>query len=159
ETGFLAILPPTGSVSWIKQIHLGKVEQGEGGRANVTVAVDGAEVLAGSDKEGKPTNRVTTRLPKGTIVETTGQPVRVDNASWYPIVPPEGDLRWIPKSAVKASSLTALAPPPPYEHPTTSPFTVGGSGSEPPPKAAALPKELTEHRLWAQASQAEKNGD
>jgi hypothetical protein len=159
ETGFLAILPPTGSVSWIKQIHLGKVEPGEGGRANVTVAVDGAEVLAGSDKEGKPTNRVTARLPKGTIVETTGQTMRVDNATWYPIVPPEGDLRWIPKSAVKASSLTALAPPPPYERPTTSPFTVGGSGSEPPPKAPALPKELTEHRLWSQASQAEKNGD
>ncbi len=162
ETGFLAILPPPGSVSWIKEIHLGKVAPGEGGKANVTVAVDGAEVLAGSDKDNKPTNRVTIRLPKGTIVETTGPAVRIDNASWFPISPPEGDLRWIPKTALRAASLTALAPPPPYERPEKSPFTVAGGGGSnvgAKPSRPALPKELTDHRLWAQASQAEKSGD
>jgi hypothetical protein len=162
ETGFVAIQPPPGSVSWIKQIHLGKVEPGEGGKANVPVAVDGAEVLAGSDKESKPTNRVTVRLPKGTIVETTGPAVRVDNASWYPITPPDGDLRWIPKTALRSASLSALAPPPPYERPEKSPFTATGGG-RPDPAAksavAALPRVLTDHRLWAQASQAEKTND
>jgi hypothetical protein len=161
ETGFLAILPPPGSRSWIKQIHLGKVEPGDGGKANVAVAVDGAEVMAGlEEKEPKPTNRVTVRLPKGSIVETTGPAVRIDNASWYPIVPPEGDLRWIPKTAVRSASLTALAPPPPYERPEKSPFTVGGVGEAPPkPAVATLPRALTEHRLWSQASQAEKTGE
>src|SRR5262245_41342301 len=75
ETGFFAIIPPTGSMSWIKQIHLGKVEPGENGKANVPVAVEQAEVMAGADKDNKPTNRVTARLPKGTIVETTGPAV------------------------------------------------------------------------------------
>ena len=113
QTGFVAIQPPPGSVSWIKQIHLARVEAAENGKANVPVAVEGAEVMAGTDPSGKPTNRVTVRLPKGTIVETVGPALRVDNASWYPITPPEGDLRWIPKSALRAASLTAVAPPPP----------------------------------------------
>jgi hypothetical protein len=164
ETGFYAILPPAGSVSWIKQIHLGKLEHGDGGKANVPVAVEGAEVMAGSTKEAGPTNRITARLPKGTIVEVVGPAMRVDKtSSWYPITPPEGDLRWIPKSALRAASLTALAPPAPYVKPDTPPFTVIGSGGKPDGSArtaaAALPKVLTDHRLWAQASQAEKNGD
>jgi hypothetical protein len=161
ETGFLAIQPPPGSVSWIRQIHLGKVEPGENGKANVPVAVEAAEVMAGTDSSGKPTNRVTVRLPKGTIVETVGPALRVDNASWLPITPPEGDLRWIPKSALRAASLTALAPPPPYR-PEAPAFTVseGSKGDAiARPAVGTLPKVLTEHRLWADASAAEKGGE
>ena len=161
ETGFVAILPPAGSVSWIKQIHLAKVESGESGKANVPVAIEGAEVMAGTDQSGRPTNRVTVRLPKGTIVETVGPALRVDNASWYPITPPEGDLRWIPKSALRAASLTAVAPAPPYR-PESPAFTVAGSdGSKAAGRLAVgtLPKSLTEHRDWAQASAAEQAGD
>jgi len=105
---------------------------------------------------------VTARLPKGTIVETTGPAVRVDNASWYPIVPPDGDLRWVPKTALRAASLTSLAPPPPYVKSEGSPFTVAGPGGvkpQPAPKSPELPRVLTDHKLWAQANQAEKNGD
>jgi hypothetical protein len=161
ETGFLAIVPPTGSTSWVKQIHLDKVVL-ENGKANVAVAVDNAEVMAGSEKDAKPTNRVTTRLPKGTIVEVTGPAIRIDTASWYPIVPPEGDLRWVPKSAIKAGSLTALTPPAPYSRPETPAFTVSGDPKAPPtarPAAAALPTALTDHRLWNQAAQAERSSD
>src|SRR5207237_8479893 len=82
DTGFLAILPPTDSVSWIQAIHLGKVEGLPGGKANVPVAVDGADVMAGSDKHHPPTNRVTVYLPKGSIVEVVGPSVRVGKASW-----------------------------------------------------------------------------
>ncbi|HEX3149174.1 MAG TPA: hypothetical protein VHR66_13955, partial [Gemmataceae bacterium] len=161
ETGFLAIVPPTGSMSWVKQIHLDKVVL-ENGKANVPIAVEGAEVMAGSDKDAKPTNRVTTRLPKGTIVEVTGPAVRIETASWFPIVPPEGDLRWIPKSAIKTGSLTALTPPAPYVRPETPGFTVSADPKAPPtarPAAAALPTALTDHRLWNQASQAERSSD
>jgi len=163
ETGFYAIQPPTGSVSWIKQIHLAKIEPGEGGKANVSVTVEGAEVLAGYEKENKPTNRITTRLPKGTIVETLGPSVRVDNASWYPIVPPDGDLRWIPKAALRSASLRAMAPPPPYVRADKSPFTVvPGTNTKTDaaiPVVASLPRVLTDHRLWAQATQAEQSKD
>jgi uncharacterized protein YgiM (DUF1202 family) len=161
DTGFLAILPATGTVSWLKQIHLGKVEELESGKTNVTVAVEGAEVVAGSDKDHPPTNRVTVHLPKGSIVEVVGPAVRVGNASWYPITPPEGDLRWVPKSAIKASSLSALAPPPPYVRPDTPAFTVSADGSKPParPATATLPAALTDHRLWAKASEAEAAAD
>ncbi len=163
ETGFYAIEPPTGSVSWIKQIHLAKIEPAEGGKANVPVAVEGAEILAGYEKENKPTNRITTRLPKGTIVETLGPSVRIDNASWYPIVPPEGDLRWIPKAAIRSASLRALASTPPYAKPDKSPFTVvpgtTNKTDTATPVVATLPRVLTDHRLWAQASQAEQSKD
>ena len=123
----------------------------------------GAEVLAGNEKENKPTNRITTRLPKGTIVETIGPSVRIDNASWYPIVPPEGDLRWIPKAALRSASLRAMAPPPPYVKSDKSPFTVlPGTNTKTElatPVVATLPRVLTDHRLWAQASQAEQSKD
>jgi len=163
EAGFVAIQPPPGSVSWIKQIHLGKVEAGETGKANVPVAVEGAEVMAGTDASGKPTTRVTTRLPKGTIVETIGPALRVDNSSWYPITPPEGDLRWVPKSALRAASIITLGPPPPY-HADAPAFTVAGSeGSKAEaltrPAVATLPKVLSEHKLWSQATSAERGGE
>ena len=161
DTGFLAIIPPTGSVSWIKHVQLGKVEGLDSGKANIPVAVDGAEVVAGVDKDHPPTNRVTLHLPKGAIVEVVGPAVRFGNVPWHPITPPEGDLRWVPKSAIKAGSLTAMSPPPPYVRPDTPAFTVSADGSKPAaaPAAATLPTALTDHRLWAQASQAEKAGD
>ncbi|MBO0697525.1 MAG: hypothetical protein J2P46_03960 [Zavarzinella sp.] len=162
ETGFLAIQPPPTAISWVRQIHLNKVELGETGKANVPVAVEGADVFAGSEKDRQPTNRITTRLPKGTIVEVQGPAVRVGNASWYPIAPPEGDLRWIPKTALKADTLTALGAPPPYHRPETTGTTTSGrtgSGVAGSPAAASLPAALSEHRLWTQASQAERSGD
>jgi len=164
ETGFLAVQPPPGTVSWVRQIHLGKVEPNETGKANVVVLVDGAEVMAGSEKGDGPLSRVTTRLPKGTLVEVTGKPVRVEGTSWFPVTPPEGDLRWLPKSAVKGSEMTAVAPPPfyqPTEAPAFSPSTGDGSKTEttPRPAAGSLPKALTEHKLWNQANQAERSND
>jgi hypothetical protein len=162
ESGFFAIQPPPGTVSWVRQIHLGRVETGENGRANVPVAVDGADVFAGSDKDNRPTNKVTTRLPKGAIVEVQGPPVRLDNASWFPITPPEGDVRWIPKNALKPDTMTAVAPPAPYHRPETAGIPTSGRagpGLSGAAAAASLPPALAEHRLWNQASQAERSGD
>ncbi|WP_020473240.1 SH3 domain-containing protein [Zavarzinella formosa] len=167
ETGFLAIQPPPGTISWIRQIHLGKVEPNETGKSNVTVLVEGAEVMAGNDKGDAPLTRVTTRLPKGTLVEVTGKPVRVEGASWYPVTPPEGDLRWVPKSAVRSQEMSPLASPAPYYQPDPPAFTVSGSegskatteGGVTKPAVGTLPKALTDHKLWSQASQAERSGD
>jgi hypothetical protein len=163
ETGFCAIQPPPGSVSWVKQIHIGRAELGENGRTNVAVMVDGADVLAGSDKASGPIKRITTRLPKGTIVEVVGPMVRVEDSSWYPITPPEGDLRWVPKNALQSGSITSLAPPPTYVRPDPPAFTVSDGSKGPDtvarPAAAALPRALTDHRRWAEATQADKAGD
>jgi epoxide hydrolase-like predicted phosphatase len=52
ETGFLAIIPPAGSVSWVKQIQVGKLDGLETGKANVPVMVDGAEVMAAIAEAG-----------------------------------------------------------------------------------------------------------
>ena len=166
ETGFLAIQPPVGTLSWIRKIHLGKVEPIETGKANVTVMVEGAEVMAGNEKGDAPLNRITTQLPRGTVLEVMDKPVRVEGAIWYPIVPPEGDLRWIPKSAVRKQEMTAIAPPAPYYPPEPPAFTVsGGEGSKATsdgvvkPAAGGPPRVLAEHKLWADANRAERAAD
>lgn len=162
DTGFYAIQPPPGSVSWIKAIHLGKVDLGDSGKANVTVTVEGAEVMAGETLRTGPTNRLTTRLARGTIVEVIGMPKRIDNASWCPITPPEGDMRWVSKKNVSASSVTVLAGPTPYEPKVTeaTPAVAGPRGNPPiTPAVATTPRSFTEHRLYDQAVRAEKAGD
>ncbi len=160
---FYAILPPPGAVSWIKGIHLGKVEADTEGKANVPVAVEGAECVAGTDRRSGPTNHITARLPRGTIVEVIGHSTRIDNATWYPITPPDGDVRWIARGAVKASSVTAIAPPAPYvkpDQPTFSPIPSDGSKGVPARTASAeLPRVFSEHRLYEQAVRAEKAGE
>jgi hypothetical protein len=165
ETGFLAITPPAGSKSWVKQIHLDKVKADQAGKANVAVLVDQADIVAGNAKGDQPLPRITTQLPKGTIVEVVGPSVRVDNVTWYPITPPDGDLRWIPKNAVRLGAMTALASPPAYEstNPGATPGTLasnsGNSGMDAKPAVGSLPKVLTDHRLYNQAVQAERTSD
>ena len=138
ETGFFAILPPP---------KFRELDQANSPR----------ESRAGR-KTAKPTSRRGRRrrghgrlverqqadrpghdgLPKGTIVEVTGPAVRIDNASWFPIMPPEGDLRWIPKSALRAASLSALAPASRHTiDPESSPFTVAGAGGKLRPSCEA----------------------
>lgn len=168
ETGFLAIHPPAGVTSWVRQIHLGKVEPNEAGKANVVVLVEGAEVMTGNDKGDGPSTRATTRIAKGTIVEVVGKPIRIDGASWYPITPPEGDLRWVPKSAVRMQEVVALTPPAPYYPPEPPAFTPGNTETTRPaadtpggtkPVAGGLPRVLTDHKLWSQANNAERNSE
>ena len=166
ETGFLAIQPPPGTVSWVKQIHLAKVEAGDGGRVNVTVLVEGAEVMAGAARGDGPTNKVTMKLPKGAIVEVTGPSVRIDHATWFPVVPPDGDLRWISKSVVRKDEIAALAGPSPYRRPDPPAFSVGAGPDTKAttegvvrPAVATLPRVLSDHALWAKAGQAERSAD
>lgn len=159
---FFAIEPPPGSVSWVKGIHLGKVEFGAADKANVPVDVAGAEVLAGTDKKSGPTNHITTRLPRGSIVEVIGPSVRIETTNWYPIAPPEGDVRWVLKGNVRAGSITALAPPP--ARPDAPAFTPvsgdpGRTGVAAKPAVAGLPRALTDHRLYEQAVRAEQASD
>jgi hypothetical protein len=154
---FYAIEPPPGSVSWVKAIHLGKVDLAAGGKANVPVAVEGAEVFAGTDRKSGPTNHVTIRLPRGTIVEVTGPSVRLDTTNWFPITPPDGDVRWIAKNNVKAASIAAVAPPP--SRPDFTPVSGDGRAAAAAPAAAGLPRDLTGHRLYDQAVRAEQSND
>ena len=154
---FYAIEPPPGSVSWIKAIHLGKVDLAAGGKANVPVAVGGAEVLAGTDRKSGPTNHATIRLPRGTIVEVTGPSVRIDNTNWFPITPPDGDVRFVAKNNVKATSIAAVAPPP--SRPEFTPASGDGRTPAGATPAAGLPRALTDHRLYDQAVRAEQSND
>jgi hypothetical protein len=174
DDSFYAIQPPKGYISWVKAIHLSRVIANESGRGNATVAVPFAPVMAGSEKADKPSVHKTVNLPEGAIVEVLGQSVKVDETHWYPVSPPEGDLRYIPKNASR-TALSALPSSSPYVRndpfpstPTSSSPSSSGSatpvssnidtrGVPATPVAANLPRALADHRLWPQASAAERN--
>ena len=42
-----------------------------------------------------------TKLPAGTILTVIGQKVVFEDKGWYPVVPPAGDFRYLPKQAVR----------------------------------------------------------
>ncbi len=119
EDNWVAIYPPPGSVSWIQARFLGRVDPNLA-RQNVEVVIDPsaqAEVHVVSPASPKDVNRIyQVKLPRGSIVEVIGGavPVKDDTTSttWYPITPPEGEFRWIPKQAIGTPS--PAAPPPEF---------------------------------------------
>ncbi len=162
EGEFLAIKPPEGIVSFVHAIHLGKLEPGEKGRSNGVVTIEsGTEVRAGQTLRSRPLPVVTLRLPAGTVVEVVGEAVTDMQKSgtttkWYPILPPDGDVRWVPKTVVRK---IAAVPPPPV---TASKPSVGGMGEKLPPtpvEKTGLPTSLANHKLLVDAERAEGASD
>jgi len=156
DGGWVAILPPAGTVSWVNHRFLGEFDPNNPGKQNALVLADNVEARVGSEKN-TPLPVAQVKLPKGTWVEIAGAKVREENSTWYPIVPPEGDYRWLPKEAVGAPS--PLTPPPVFvksdgPFPTNKEKTQGvlaSSGGKGGPNIA--------HPQWDKAEQAERSGD
>ena len=171
--GWLAVQPPTGQVSWVKAVHLGPVD-GQAAdavpRNAVVHAEPEAEVAAGRPGHGKPLDVRRTRVPDGTIVLVIGRKVDADGVGWYPIQPPDGDLRYVPSSAVRFArgqpSQSFVVRSPKTEPPasTTPPEPAGGfqpvTASLPNrPEPTSKPADRPNHPLWQQAEQAERAGE
>lgn len=157
EGDWLAIQAPRGCVSWISHLFLEFPDQAGGFPKNAVVRSDG-EVRLALGKAGlpKPLDVRRTAIPDGTIVLVIGPAVKSDGdrSTWYPIVPPEDDFRYLPKAAVQMS--TAGGP----SFVVKSPVTTSTSTSPPPPVAAiAAPIQGTSHPTWLAAQQAEAAGD
>lgn len=118
---WLTIQPPYGSISWISATLLepqGTAET-DGQRKppfNAVVRADkGAPLRAGAVGQAKPLGVQRTRLPEGTIVQVIGQKVKAKadgdelEASWYPIVAPVDDYRFIRKEAVEPTGTPAAS--------------------------------------------------
>jgi hypothetical protein len=116
---WFAIQPPYGSVSWISATLL--EPQGAAGADglrkppfNAVVRADTpAPLRAGSIQQNSPLGVQRTRLPEGTIVQVIGQKVKAKangddlESSWYPIVAPIDDYRYVRKEALELTSTTA----------------------------------------------------
>jgi uncharacterized protein YgiM (DUF1202 family) len=105
EEKWYAILPPSGSVSWVNHLFLGKYDPALQGKQNAVIMKDNVPVrilgefeLDSTEKNRTPV--VQMKLSRGTIVEIIGPKRKIDDSTWYPIKPPVGEYRYIPKFAV-----------------------------------------------------------
>jgi hypothetical protein len=167
--GWLAVEPPRGQVSWINHRFLDFSNDGENPQIprNSVVHSEGEIDLAtGRPGEGKPLKVRRTRIPNDTIVLIIGQKVQFEGSTWYPVEPPDGDLRYIPKSAVRylkgQPSQTFVVQSPKGESMNSSGLKpVGGAStvSLPGQGSANRSADWPNHRIWLQAQQAERAGD
>lgn len=151
DGAWVAILPPPGTISWINHRFLGEFDPNLSTKQNAMIMADGVEVRVGQEKGGPlPVTQV--KLPRGTIVEVVGGKVREENSTWYPVAPPEGEYRWLPKEALGAPS--PIVPPPVF---VKSDGSNGGSQGQ----LTSNPRTnvTVQHPQWERAEQAERSGD
>jgi hypothetical protein len=168
SNGWLAIEAPTGSVSWVPNSFI----DFDPGRPIPQLVVTSADVTLNAGRVGlaQPLLEVRrAKVPQGTPLTVIGGVVLFDgNKKWYPVAPPPGDFRYIPKAAVQPQQAvntsftvrtndtvvpagSTASPAPPALGPTAA---ISGPGAP----AAAPPKPIVNHPLWAQAEALEKDG-
>jgi hypothetical protein len=165
---WVAIQPPRGQVSWIRHLFLKPPASppADGMAYNAVVTSEGeVEVAVGRPGHNQPLDVRKTRIPDQTIVLVVGKKVEHDGSHWFPIEPPDGDFRYLPKSAVRvlraqpAQAFVVRDNPkalPPESKPAFEPVTAsipGGAGG------AVRPANWPNHPLWQQAEQAAQQGD
>jgi hypothetical protein len=136
DDGWLAIVPPRGSFSWVNVRFLQRIN-------NTTWIVAPTDdrpvpVLVGSGfKDNKPT-AIGDQLKKGTQVIGIGIPHSDAQEQWLPILPPPQERRYIRQEAVVRASATtppvtaSLTPPAgPAGRPLSTGSGTGGTGSDP----------------------------
>ena len=163
EGDWLAVQPPRGSVSWISHLFIEFPDKtpNAGFPKNAVVHSEGEVKLAvGKAGLAKPLDVRKSTVPEGTIVLVIGPAVKseTDRTTWYPIVPPEDDFRYLPKSAVQYSSAPVpgfIVKTPPANSTSPPPPVAALAGSTPVAGKANWPN----HPLWLQAEQAEQTGD
>ncbi len=155
---WVAIVPPPGSVSWVNHRFLDQFDPNATGKQNANIMADGTEVRVGSEK-GTPLGVAQVKLPRGTLVEIVGAKVRDETSTWYPITPPDGEFRWLPKEALGTPA--PLAPPPVFIKSPTNPID-GTNGSKPTgtlTSGGPKPSSNIMQSQWEKAEQAERASD
>ncbi len=167
EEGWVAVQDVPGRVNSLSWVQTQFIDFREADPLPQLVTVDeaGTTLRAGQFGLNEPLAVQRTKVPGGTILTVIGKGVKFEGKTWYPVVPPAGDFRYLPKTAVK------------FEKPASTSFTVrdsvpGGVGGGAP--TASLPnggaagvepaggnspvKPVVQHPLWSQAEMAEKEG-
>ena len=176
--GWLAVTAPSDSVSWIAATFVEVLAPERPTPKHGIVHVEG-EVTLAAGKAGlaQPLDVRREKVPQGTRVLIIGPVVNFGGKKWYPIAPPAGDVRYLPKTAVQFEKSadanftvrvneptgtplpTKINPLPPAVAPAASlpnPGTVTPIGNKTPAVTAAKP--AVNHPLWAQAEAAEREG-
>lgn len=172
SNGWLAIRPPVGSVSWVPTQFVQRFDPERPLPQNVVVQSEGQVTLA-PGQVGVPQpldNFRKVNVPDGTILVVIGPKVTYQNKTWFPVMPPEGDFRYVPRTAVKpgpavsetftVAGASSAKPNAPLELASPA-LTIPGENVRP----AVLPGSVNSWArpggsspLWAQAEQAELAG-
>jgi hypothetical protein len=162
DGGWLAIVPPPGSFSWINQRFLERLA-----KDTWTVTAHGeapAEVLYGSAMKNEKPTVWSVKVARGTQVVSVGPALTADDGIWLPIAPPATEVRYLRAEAVARDAAPGQVPP-------TSVLAANdnqGGGQRnwssvdpvPPPRAdRVMPTPQTPgDPRWAEAEKAEREG-
>ncbi|HEV3237623.1 MAG TPA: hypothetical protein VGZ25_11585 [Gemmataceae bacterium] len=171
EDGWLEIVPPTGSFSWVNQLLVEPVSQDNPNAWSVSEA--DTKSYYGSRLWSKQPNIVSAKLAKGTLLVSVGPKfTRPDtNGAWLPIKPPPSEVRYVEAKDVekdegslsegtlvkaRATARGQESEPP---DPTLPPS--GREVANPPTRAAAVPDQASSSTpaTVVEAQQAERMGD
>ena len=167
ENGWLAVQDPPQiirSISWVRtqQIDFNKnkpIPQ------LVTVGESGAILRAGEMGVAQPSAIQKVTVPASTILTVIGPGVNFSEGTWYPVVPPAEDYRYLPKSAVKfdrpasaAFTVRDTTPVPAASPPGATPPAAAIPGARGPVAASESKTSAVNNPLWAQAEAAERDG-
>src|ERR1700722_9624209 len=137
ENGWLAVQDSPGkmySLSWVPMQFV-NFDKNKPTPQNVVVEEDVilAPGMLGSAQPMPNFRR--TKVPAGTILTVIGSKVQFENKSWYPVLPPSGDFRYIAKQMVK------------YDKPANTSYTIRSSTDTQPsgisPTTSIPPAGLT----------------
>jgi len=148
EEGWLAIVPPADSFSWIMDRFISKIDP----VYHTAIVKETAEVRVGSTLNPEKHDVTKVKLPAGEqIVALDEKPWITEDGSWIKILPPPSELRYIPASAVQPPTpkVQAVTPPP------SGPPPALGAPSSGPGFSATSPGDS----LWYRAEQAERSGN
>jgi hypothetical protein len=124
----------------------------------VVVDETGATLRAGEMGVSQPSSIQKTKVPAGTILTVIGPGVSFQEGTWYPVVPPAGDYRYLPKQSVRYDRPAAAS----FAVRDTTPPAVSTAGASAPaasiPAASSPGGKNVNHPLWAQAEVAERDG-
>jgi hypothetical protein len=147
EDGWLYIVPPSDSFSWVKDLFIGPIDA----KTGAATTLETAEVRVGSALHPEKRDVTKTKLSRGSLVVVLDEKKSVsEDGTWVKIQPPPNEYRYIPAEAVKtpAPKVETVNPPP-----ASPPTALGGPVATQPPPAG--PGES----LWYRAEQAERAGN
>jgi hypothetical protein len=145
EDGWLAIVPPADSFSWVKDLFVSKIDP----VANTATVRETAEVRVGSALNPDKRNVTKVKISPGSlIVILDDKPAYGEDGAWIKIQPPTNEYRYIPADAIQppAPKVQTVSPPP-----SGPPPALGSPTSTQAPPAG--------DSLWYRAEQAERAGN
>jgi len=147
EDGWLFIVPPSDSFSWVKDLFIGPIDS----KTGAATTLETAEVRVGSALHPEKRDVTKVKLSRGSLVVVLDEKRSIsEDGSWLKIQPPPNEFRYIPADAVKtpAPKVEATTQPP-----SGPPPALGGPvATQPPPGGPG-------ESLWYRAEQAERAGN